>query len=509
MSHENLFLAASQYERDGRSKQLKTTNTSSRDSLHGFMLNRVPTNYRYNASSTSTPSSSGSTTLTSASSFGPSLHSLQQHTYQPPSLVYNSTQHSYHSEQSWGPRDPEEFMNIPDLKEPAAFAKENSTIKDLVIVLGAAVYLAVHFILLNQPRVIPVISVIPSFDTFPPLKVSNKNIIYPNGTVWNGRGVNLGSYFIMNAIFGGYTGLEEFEFFNITDARWGQETSRELMDYFIRNAMVDSDWDFLKYLGFNFVRFPLHFRNFQWANGTWIRDPITNEIDWKILDEAIHNITSKGLYNHGFPADLAEFCQKQREAAGEFLGNLTAHVRGVPGILAIELMNENVPSYGNTLGQVLYNYTRPVDPDRILMHYYGVDRANPEEYGWTNMVYSFHTYDTAQNLAGFIENIQNKTSDRFNLPYYVSEMHFTDPADMQPSLKYIKEYKEANIPMWALWTYKAVNYDNWALVNYDSNFYVDLRRDSLEKIRKVWGSMPALSLQYSLSAWGMQFLPPR
>ncbi|KAJ3072742.1 hypothetical protein HDU98_003005 [Podochytrium sp. JEL0797] len=425
------------------------------------------------------------------------------------------------------------FKQPPPLRQKSKKSKKTRKLSAIVvgvILLAISVFLAVHFILVTRPRdmTIPPVMIAPGYDPTPALSVSNEKIIFENGTEFRGRGVNLGAWFIMNAEFGGLPGLGEFEFFNVSDSRWGQQVSQELMELYVRNSMSDTDWDLLVHLGFKFVRLPLHFRNFQWANGTWIRNAKTNEIDWSLLDSAITNITAKGLYVqidyhiwHGrdilyeavskaepwLPPALAAFCERERQMAADFVGNLTAHLRGVHGIMGVEFLNESVPSYGNTLSQVLFRAARNADPDRLLMVYYGSDRPDPAAYGWTNVVYSFHTYDQAQNYEGFVTDVKSKTSDSFNVPYYVSEMHVTDPADFMPSLRFSEEFKPANIPLSALWTYKAVNFNNWALVNYDSTFELNMRVDSLEKIKATWNTLPQLNLAYSLSQWGQEFWP--
>ncbi|KAJ3351829.1 hypothetical protein HDU83_008555 [Entophlyctis luteolus] len=403
-----------------------------------------------------------------------------------------------------------------------------------LMLLGVAAFLAVHFVLVNQPITIPVITPVEAtLESMPNLKVSGRQIVYPNGTVFYGRGANMGSWFIMDSIFSGFTGVDEFDFFNITDRRFGQNVSRSLMHTYIDNAMTSTDYDLLRLMGFNFVRFPLHFRNFQDKDGNWINyTDRPTEIDFSRLDYAISNFTSRGLYVQldlhiwysrdilyegiskndiglatNDPTLYAE-CVKWRGMAATFLRGLTEHVVGVPGILGIELVNEPVPSYENLLSQVLYDAVRSADPDRIIVRHFGIDRVAPAVYNWTNIVYGFHTYEGDQDLSGYKLNALNKTAEAYDLPYYVSEVHFADPDDFSAAVNWTFSHfaTNVNVPMYAIWTYKAVNMDEWALVNYDSSYIVDIINDSVEEIEATWKQMPSLDLATSLSSWGRSLI---
>ncbi|KAI9344551.1 glycoside hydrolase superfamily [Obelidium mucronatum] len=355
--------------------------------------------------------------------------------------------------------------------------------------------------------------------------VSGPNVVFPNGTIWTGRGVNLGAWFIMNAIFGGFQNTAEFDFFKVVQARWDEATAYNLMNIYIDNAMTDKDFVFIKELGFNFVRLPIHFRNFQWTNGTWIRKP-DGEIDFSRLDKAISMITSRGLYvsidfhnwfgqdvlyeriskaEPWLPADLAAQCENDRAMAIEFLTKLTLHIKGRPGLFGLDMINEPVPSYDDTLTKVLHKAIRAADPDRMLIHYFATERPDPIVNNWTNVVYSFHVYNYPATIDGFKDALANKTAERWNAPYYLSEIQFAEYTDFPKALVAMQNANPV-IPIWALWTYKAVHYNNWALVNYDDSFKVDLQVDSLEKIISTWKRLPELDLRNSMSPWGKTFV---
>ncbi|KAJ3195114.1 hypothetical protein HDU82_002226, partial [Entophlyctis luteolus] len=113
----------------------------------------------------------------------------------------------------------------------------------------------------------------------------------------------------------------------------------------------------------------------------------------------------------------------------------------------------------------------------------------------------FHTYEGEQDFSTFKSNALNKTADAFDVPYYVSEMHFTNPADFSPAVNWTFSQfaPNVNVPMYSIWTYKAVNMDEWALVNYDDSYRVDIFNDSVEQIEATWKRMPGFNLATSLS----------
>ncbi|KAI9346888.1 glycoside hydrolase superfamily [Obelidium mucronatum] len=385
-----------------------------------------------------------------------------------------------------------------------------------------SVSLAVSFLLMLLVAIFFAVAVVPltattggraasgnTLEPLPHLVVDGSNIRFPNGSLFYGRGVNLGTWFTLNNQFGGIKpdGVE-FAFFNQSDTRWGEAKTRELMNIYIDHAMSIQDFDLINSMGFNMVRLPLHYRNFQWKNGTWIRDS-TGEIDFTRLDWAIGNITANGLYvvldlHNWFGYDVwfeaisqndpklsteqRAMCILHRSKAADFLSNLTRHVKNVPGIL------------------VLYSAVRKEDRKRIFIRYFSVDRIHPSQYGWENVVYAFHTYEGQQTISGFIANVQDKVKENYPVPYFISEWHFADPSDSQRGVNHMDKLS-SKIPLWALWTYKAVWMNNWALVNYNTSFIVNVTHDSWDDIVQVWRKMPTIDIRSQISPWGDSMLP--
>jgi hypothetical protein len=197
--------------------------------------------------------------------------------------------------------------------------------------------------------------------------------------------------------------------------------------------------------------------------------------------------------------ELRAVCEDHRSKASIFLTELTKHVKGRNIVLGIELLNEPVPSYNNHVTNVLYNAVRSADPDRVVVRCYGVDSSDPAQHNWTQIIYSFHNYDFGHNASGTLEAIRVRTMENYNLPYQMGESHLHDPKEwslVYPTLK-------AKGIGFGLWSYKSINMNNWALVNYGPELRVDWSVETFEEIKAKWERyLPNLNLPERKSEWG-------
>jgi aryl-phospho-beta-D-glucosidase BglC (GH1 family) len=168
--------------------------------------------------------------------------------------------------------------------------------------VGVGVYFALRNNMQQEPpktnnSTSPIVSPTPKNNFTDRLIVRDRQIVFSsNGTEFYGRGVNLGSWFNPEGHMLMWDGLpNEFAFFNVSDEKWGEVRTRELMHVWIDNFMGDRDFKFIKDLGFNFVRLPLHYRNFQWRNTSWVLDD-EGSIDFSRLDRALYWAELNNLY---------------------------------------------------------------------------------------------------------------------------------------------------------------------------------------------------------------------
>ena len=337
-------------------------------------------------------------------------------------------------------------------------------------------------------------------------KVSGRDIVDDTGKVIKLRGANAGGWFTPESWMCGFDGLDnDWDYYNVTDSRFGEDKSRELFKIWNDNFFTERDFQMMAAMGYNFIRFPLHFRNFQNRDTSWIRK-VDGTIDFDQLDKFVAMSGKYGIYvqldlrvwngrdimyegiskaEPWLSEEEASKTRLWRQQAVDFIGNVTEHFVGNPNILGIDAVNEPVPSYGDTLMIEMYNRIRQVDQDRIFIREFGVDRNDPTSRGWLNVIYSFHVYP---NFTGrpftfdeFKREIDDRISDNFAIPYQAGEFQLA-PQDYEEGVKYM-ESKNIN---WAFFTFKAVKVNTWALFNYDSDAFVNFATDSFESIKNTW-----------------------
>jgi len=340
----------------------------------------------------------------------------------------------------------------------------------------------------------------------PYVRVSGRDVVDETGKVVKLRGVNVGGWFAPESWMCGFKGLRtDWDYYDVADARFGEEKSRELFQVWNDNFFTEEDFNMMAALGYNYIRFPLHFRNFQYRNVTWIRKA-DGSIDFDQLDKFVAMAGSYGVYvqldlrvwngrdilyegiSKAEPWMSPEEIRQTtlwRAQAVDFMGNVTQHFIGNPNILGIDAVNEPVPSYGDTLMIEMYNRVRSVDPQRMFIREYGVDRVDPIARGWVNVMHSFHVYPNFTGrpftLDEFKEAVNDRISDNYAIPYQCGEFQLT-PQEFAAGQAYMEE---RNIN-WAVFTFKGVKQHTWSLFNYDTDAYVDFSTDSFEKIKYTW-----------------------
>lgn len=385
----------------------------------------------------------------------------------------------------------------------------------LLCVLAFVLSIALLLIVLASTGILPKIGskpgpslrlVSPNLANIPlqKLVISGNKITYSNGTEFYPKGINTGAWFAPEGNFTGMVNMEnDFEFFNISDSRWGERTTLDLMNLWIDNFYSDIDFQAMKAFGFNYIRLGVHYRNFQWANTSWILLP-NGQIDFTRLDSAISRAAANGLYvlldyHIWYGRDIlyegiskaepwndaasSAWYQFLRDKAAEFHAELVSHVRGNTAILGIEMFNEPVPSSGNVLSQQIYSAIRRVDPTVPIVRHFGIDQAvDPATYGWTNIIYGFHVYEFDATMAGLEEGVVTRTLENWPVPYLLSEIHLANPDESRKMYSFLSKRNLG----YALWTFKAVNNNNWAFINYDDTCIVDMKNDPLTKIQLIW-----------------------
>jgi endoglucanase len=384
------------------------------------------------------------------------------------------------------------------------------------------------------------LTVLAAADPF--LKANGRNIRngHGNGDVVQLHGANLGSWLLMEGWMSPmdsgsspdcYSAISEL------DSRFGTNAEQSLIRTYQYNWIVTNDLDKIRALGMNLIRVPFWWGNVETLNGIWRADAF-DRLDW-----VVSNAWQRGLYVvidfHGVPGgqstsqdagqqNLNQYWTSQADqtATAMIWSNVAAHYVGNPAVAAYDLMNE---PYGapNQLAlwymyTNLYQVVRSVDPDHIcLMEGTWNGTATngeslnwqwdvlppPSMFGWTNVVYSMHSY--AGSGGGVQGEVNKQTSDyvnhySWNVPDYIGEFQGYSPGS---GWEYtITNYDEYAIS-WSTWAFKAANGagQNWGIYYNGSLTGPDLETSSNNVISNAWAQCQTAD-GFSITSYEQQYL---
>ena len=326
------------------------------------------------------------------------------------------------------------------------------------------------------------------------------------------RGINLGGWMIQESWMTPVIGADR-QWANLDtihameDQGWTQEQIQDVFDTYQDNWITELDFDYIQSMGYNCVRIPFWYRNFMSDEaGTWITASADDNPGFKRLDWAIEQAEKRGMYVildlHGAVGGQSmDHCsgtlglnelytnQQYEDATVKLWKGIAERYKGNPVVAAYDLLNEPQNNNGYTgtnswapgsakaleetyrMYDILYRAVRSVDPDHII----SVEAIwsmkclpDPAVYGWTNMMYQMHLYDSAigdPNVEG--ETIDYRVQelvnarDNWGVAIYTGEFN---NGDSNQAYAYEK-YNENNIS-WTAWTYKlsGQNMGNWSLV---------------------------------------------
>ncbi len=336
------------------------------------------------------------------------------------------------------------------------------------------------------------------------------------------KGLNLGGWLIMEDWFCPVDNgkLGDLESYEVLEARFGKEKTYELFNIYQDNWMQETDFKNIADMGFNCVRIPFWYRNFQSdENGTWIKDK-NGEIDLSRLEWAVEMCRKYGLYaildlhaangvqgrtdHAGHKLRYHFFDQNEkgewyRQQAAELWAVIAERFKGDPAIAMFDLLNEPMCDTNLTerkheyyweFYDMAYKAIREKDPDRMItmIGTWAVDKLpDPKDYGWENVVYQYHQYDKGE--SDYTTRIANGWACFYDVPQYAGEFH---PTGENVTLDYAINAYNSNDIMWTLWTYKGYNswaaWSDWfAYGSTKANLIVDIHNDSYETIAAKWG----------------------
>ncbi len=377
------------------------------------------------------------------------------------------------------------------------------------------------------------------------LHTSGTNIVNAAGQTIELRGVNLGSLLIMEGWMSPLdsSGLpDEYGVIQTLDNRFGVATEQSLLSTYQQNWITTQDLENIKNEGFNVIRVPVWWADFETLQGQWRTDAF-NELDW-----LVNTAGALGIYTiidmHGVvggestsddtgQANLdnywtSPYDQQQTNVLWE---NIAQHYKNNPYVAGYDLMNEpdNAPSDPAVISAYdqLYSAVRSVDTNHIAIIEGTFDQWNwsmlpsPSSQGWTDVVYEMHEYqwnDTG-NPSGVENGTNNQVSDfqnhsYYNVPDYIGE--FNDFGTGSSTWQYAFQQFDNNNISWSFWSYKATDgtassQDSWGLYDPINNLTVpNIQTVQASTISQDWTDVTTSSyfgintmLQSALQAAGV------
>lgn len=354
-------------------------------------------------------------------------------------------------------------------------------------------------------------------------------------TVRNGRlmagdtevvlnGVNLGGWLLMESwmspVLDPDEALAHTDMLEILTHRFGRERARSLMRLYQDNFITEADFSRIAELGFNCVRIPFWYGDFMTEDGQWHTAAPANNPGFLRLDWVIRQCEKNGLYAildmHGCPGGQstnhstgtigkAQLYQKEvyLNAMEALWRAIAKRYRRNPTVAAYDIMNEpqnNKDATGggvypagspNAVAQTNYVYDRmirairAVDPTHVIT-IEGIWSLNtlphPKTYGWSNMMYQLHIYDSSEEAIRQKIDELVYARDTLGVAVYAGEYNSSALEAYATDL-----YQTHGIHR-TKWSYKTVGrQDNWGLYNKPME-KLDLQTASYEEIKTAFGT---------------------
>lgn len=356
------------------------------------------------------------------------------------------------------------------------------------------------------------------------LHTSGTKIVNKKGEEIFLRGINLGGWLIQEDWFSPANNNKKGDHYTLETfiRRFGTERAYELYNIYQDNWIQETDFKNIADMGFNCVRIPFWYRNFQYDdNGTWITDD-NGKIDLSRLEWAVDMCRKYGLYAildlHGANGcqGMQDHCgqtnnfhffdqdskgKEYRRQAVELWTVIAERFAGDPAVGMFDLLNEpvcDVPvvkrnfTHINNFYDDAYKAIRAKDPDRMITMIGSWDISKlprPSSKGWTNVVYQYHQYNKTEMM--YKQGIQQAKLLNYNVPLFAGEFH---PTGDNLTLDTVINVYNSNSVHWALWTYKGYNswaaWSDWfAYGSVEDSLIVNPELDSYEDIARKWGAM--------------------
>lgn len=304
------------------------------------------------------------------------------------------------------------------------------------------------------------------------VRIEGKNFIAPGGGTLLIKGISLGNWLMPEGyMFKFEVAKSPRQIYGAFERLLGHERARAFWRQFRDTYITQDDIAFIKSVGFNTVRIPLHYRLFMDADGE-----MTGE-GWFLLDRVLGWVREAGLFaivdlhaapggqtgiNHddgpGYP--LMFYVPRDRLLTVKLWRAIAQRYAGNPAILGYDILNEPIAPYHDvaTLNPRLEPFykevttaIREVDPGRVVILAGGQWSSSFDMFGTPfadNLAYTYHSFwastkrDSIQRHLNF--------SARYDVPLFLGETgELTDEWNAG-----FRKLHETHGIGWSFWTYK-------------------------------------------------------
>ena len=304
------------------------------------------------------------------------------------------------------------------------------------------------------------------------VRIEGKNFIAPDGRPLSIKGISLGNWLMPEGyMFKFEVAKSPRQIFGAFDRLLGPERAARFWTEFRDTYVARDDIRFIKSVGFNTVRIPLHYHLFMTDQGE-----MTGE-GWALLDRVLGWVREAGLFaivdlhaapggqtgiNHddgpGYP--LMFYVPRDRALTVKLWRAIAQRYSGDPAILGYDILNEPIAPYHDTATlnmrlEPFYRQVtqaiREVDPGRIVILAGGQWSSSFDMLGppfADNLAYTYHLFwasterDSIQRHLNF--------ANRYDVPLFLGE---TGELTDEWNERFRKLQDEHGIG-WAFWAYK-------------------------------------------------------
>lgn len=304
------------------------------------------------------------------------------------------------------------------------------------------------------------------------VRTEGKRFVAPDGKTINLKGINLGNWLMPEGYMWKFDKARSpRQIYGAFDRILGAEESKRFWTRFRDSYVTEEDIRFIKRVGFNLVRVPLHYSLFMKDDGS-----IEGE-GWKRLDNVLRWATDAGLYvvldlhaapggqtgvNHddgsGYP--LMFYVPRHRAMTVHVWKAIALRYAGNTTILGYDLLNEPIAPYHDTATlnlrlepfyRDLTDAIREYDPGRIVFLAGGQWSSTFSMFGppfAKNLAYTYHSFWASTHRDAIQRHVN--FAARHNVPLFLGETgELTD--------SWNKGFRELHDRLgigWCFWTYK-------------------------------------------------------